>query len=316
MNALVPVAKAGALAVMKNKDMRNLVVAAGKQAAASAVGAIRNYARGSRSHKGRKTQGMSEGSRMYRQQGLAVSQTTRNGTQMRVSTNIKHKEWGSGIRVTGTQYLTSLITDATTSNLFSGSGASVGVNYSLLSPDALNGRLALLARNYERYAFRKVVYRYVPRCASTQAGGFALAYSTDCSTAGFATLNYARTQDFTPSVESAFREVTSLTMTYSGDQTWFTELDLTSDASSRLTIQGALYGYPDASSIGAVTQGHIHIDYVVDFFGLSADYGFSVSLKSQEERDAVQIYLAKLRKSQVPVDDFDRISLSSGRSGR
>jgi hypothetical protein len=311
--ALIPyVGKKGAqmaVAALSNKQVRDLVVQAGRSVASKAMGAAKTYMGGG----GKPTR--SGKATHYEQMGVAVSAKTRNGTQIHVSKNIRHKEWGSGIRCTGSQYYTSCITDGSTTNLLSGSGATVGANSGYLSPDAWNGRLALLGRNYQRYAFRRVKWTYIPRCASTQAGGFAMAYTTDPSANTFSTVNYARAQDFNPSVDGAFREPSSLQMTYTGDNTWFTELDATSDASNRMTVQGMFYAFPDASSIGAVTQGHIRVDYVVDFFGLSADYGFSVTLKSQEEVQYVKDQLKKLRASQKPRDE-DCVSISSRSSSR
>jgi len=256
--------------------------------------------------KGAQTSGSKTSSRPTTQPA-AKSRVTKNPTQFTIGAAISHNDFGSGVRVTGRQYLTSCITTGSDTQLFSGNSP-VNVNTFYISPDTLNGRVALVARNYARYAFRKIKFVYEPRCATTQAGGYAMAYATDSASNSFVTNDFTRTQDYVPSITGAFRDPSCLEMSYRGDLTWLTELDSTSSASVRQTVQGSLLGFPDASAIGAVTMGHLHIEYVLDLYGTNADYGFTVQLRSREEEALVREFVTRTRLADADFDDLSSVS--------
>jgi hypothetical protein len=196
--------------------------------------------------------------------------TLESPTQFRIAGLAQvSKEYGSGLRCFGRQQLCAVATTAANSNLFVAGAASITANGVLLSPDALNGRVQTIASIYARYAFRRVKYVYITRVATTQAGGMALAYSSDPEllTIPEETGSYATTQDITPCKVFPFRkEEVVLTVDYRGDRTWFVELDGTTAAGVRQTAQGLLIGYPDASGIGVITQGEIYVEYVLDLY--------------------------------------------------
>lgn len=182
------------------------------------------------------------------------------------------RQYGVGIRISGMQSLCSVIAGSDTAIFGTGtsSTATTTGNQSILSPDYLNGRLQALALTYDRYRFRSVRYEYEPLCATTQAGGLALAFcqdsdfvSSDVETTD--NLGYSTLQEFTPSSTFAFRDRGSLSYTYNGDQVWYCLAD-TSLGTDRLTNQGLLLGYPSTGGLAA-SMGNLRIHYVIELFG-------------------------------------------------
>ncbi len=238
---------------------------------------------------------------------VAENVTLRNTTYWHEQSLPRHVEFGECIRITGRQALTDAVTTSTTSQLFSGSGH--GVNSVLLSPDQLGSRLALIARTYDKYAFRYIKVYYYPRVATSQAGGFGLAYVQDGAVSDYATLSYTTLQQITPCVLTAFRESASLEFVYEGNSVWFCEDDGTGLSEKRLTRQGFISGFPDASSIGDITMGHFIVEYVCDLYQPICDLGFTVTLSTQMEKDYVlkQLEIYRLKNPppyRVSFDDY------------
>jgi len=200
-----------------------------------------------------------------------------------------HPELGEGVRLHGCQLLTSAVTTGSDTQLFSGGTSSpLTVNVVQISPDTLNGRLALMARNYSRYVFRKIKIHYMPRVSTTQAGSFAIGFILDGGMQNLATLSFETVLQMVPSLLSAFREKGTLTFEYEGEQVYFTEYDSTSVASARQSVQGLLIGFPDATSIGALTMGQFWVEYVVDLYQPTLDFGFTLKCLTLEEREHLE----------------------------
>lgn len=209
--------------------------------------------------------------------------STIDPTWLRMEGKISHPELGGGIRVAGRQLLTS-ITTAAGAELFEANGATLTSARSIaLSPDALNGRVALQARNYDRYIFRKVALTYVSRVPTTQVGSFALAYVAD---GGFSSsLTFANVTSMSPCLQASVHCGCARIVIVDdmrSDKSFFTLLDTASAASSRQTVQGMIVGSPDVSGIGAVNMGFVYIDYLVDFYQPTIDQGFSLRLTEEE----------------------------------
>jgi len=202
-----------------------------------------------------------------------------------MSGRVTHPELGGGVRIVGRQLLAQVTTTAGDTQLFSvaNSAATVTVNTFYLSPDGLNGRLALQARTYDRYCFRKAVLTYVSRVPTSQAGAFALGYVSD-GVVGAST--YVAVSSMSPSMNSSFiTPLARLTIVddMSTNKTWYTKLDTGTDAASRLTVQGICVGAPDITSIGATNMGWIWIDYMVDLYQPTQDEGFTLRLSPSEQ---------------------------------
>lgn len=217
--------------------------------------------------------------------------STIDPTWLRMSGRVTHPELGGGVRICGRQLVAQVATTAGDSQLFSvaSSPSDVTINAIKLTPDALGGRLALQARTYDRYCFRKAVLTYISRVPTTQAGGFALGYVGDVSAPAF---TYAAVSSMSPSINSPFiSPITRLSMVddMTTTKTWYTLIDTTSVASQRLTVQGIVCGVPDATSIGATVMGWLWLDYMIDLYQPTQDEGFSFHL-SEDERNALQKY--------------------------
>lgn len=236
---------------------------------------------------------------MYNSIPVASAVTTVNPTWLSMSGKVNHPELGGGVRVTGRQEFISVVTTAGDNQLFAASGATLNsINSVLLSPDTLNGRLALQARTYDRYIFRKVRLWYLPRCPTTQPGSFVVGYVADSK---FPAPTYSTVSSMSPSMSATFYgepRFIDLVDDLKTSKTFFTLLDSTSDASMRLTVQGVVVGMPDASGIGAVTMGRMWIEYMIDLFQPTLDQGFTLRL-TKEEEDRI-LLSRKDKESRVP----------------
>lgn len=245
---------------------------------------------------------------------VAVNLTRQNPTwaELAPAPQLEGEEVG-GVRLTGRQYLCDLTTDASTPALFGNVPTGGAVNGIGMSPDILGGRLALLARNFTKYAFRHLRLVYEPRVATSDVGSFALAIVEDPAFTIYLTPTYANIQGFVPSVKGPFRAELDLEYNYFGTELFFTEVDTSGSPEIRQTIQCSLVGFPDLSSIGAVKHGDLMLEYVVDLYGLSADYGFTVSLRSEEERKLVLEYLRGVRSQRYEDSGSWKGSVTTGR---
>lgn len=204
-------------------------------------------------------------------------------TWLRMEGRVTHPELGGGVRVAGRQILTSVTTTAGDGQLFVALGATLNNTDSIfLSPDTLNGRLALQARTYDRYCFRKVKLTYIPRVPTSQAGSFALGYVSDSK---FPTPSFATVASMSPAMQTSFYGSPKSMIIVDDMITpkyFYTTLDPTSDASLRQTVQGTIVGFPDAVGIGATSMGTIWIDYLIDLYQPTMDQGFTLRLTPEE----------------------------------
>ncbi len=217
-----------------------------------------------------------------------------------------HPEFGKGVRLTGRQFVCTVATTASDSQLFSttGSTAANNINSFNLSPDWLGGRIALEARTYQRYKFIKVRLIYAPRVAVTQAGEFAISYYSDVGAEAFFTPSFSAILNNAECMVSSFHAggktlVWELPIPQGGSNTYYTEADSASTAAARLSVQGQFQGWPDANSIGAVTMGSLSIEYCLDLYCPTSDLGFNFlkRIKSQDEAEFLQKCQEEFRSS-------------------
>lgn len=255
-----------------------------------------------------------------RQLGLpsAISTVRKNGTEMGIST-IDHPTEGRGVRVTGSQQLVAIATAATTDLTFftaTTPATQVTTNIILLTPDHLNGRLAAFAGLYAKYVFRRVEFEFRPFVATTQAGGGVLAYSRDPQiNVSAGTTTFSTAQEMETSVTFAFREPARLVMEYKGNSVYFTEVDATSVASYRQCCQGSIMGVPNAGSLGAVTQGYVHIHYIIDLFSptpTQAIVGLS-SVEREYLREELLKFRSRNRSLHEKKEEFELVRTPSRR---
>ncbi len=240
---------------------------------------------------------------VYTTVAAANAVTTMNPTWLKMSGKVSHPELGGGVRVCGRQELVSITTTATDSQLFgAGTSSTNTINAIYLSPDTLNGRLALQARTYDRYIFRKVRLWYLPRVPTTQAGSFAIGFVNDSK---FPSPTFSTISAMSPAMNATFYgepRCIDIVDDMSTQRTYFCLFDGTSDASLRLTVQGAILGAPDASSIGAVTMGRIWIEYMIDLYQPTLDQGFTLRLSKEEEEMVISSRNEKSTRSSNVAD--------------
>ncbi len=249
---------------------------------------------------------------------VAVDCVMKNPVYLRVNGKVSHPDFGDGVRIEGRQLLVDITTTGSDTTIFGSSGTSSisSGNVISLSPDALNGRLALQARNYSRDAFRRVVLPYVPRVATTDGGQMVLAYSTDGAESAFASNSFQSLTSVAPNVVTPFRKEAKFEVTYTGDLSWFTEADTGTSVALRSTVQGQILGFPDLTSIGAIQHGWLWVEYMIDLYGQNGDYGFTVNIRSKEEKELVQKFLEKKRIAEKDVDTWSDVESLSGRAVR
>lgn len=213
-----------------------------------------------------------------------------------------HPEYGAGLRIMACQFLSS--TDATNGK---SDGFSSGVNSIPISPDSVGGPMAFDARNYSYYAFRSLKFHFVSNMPSTDTYRQAFAYFPDSAIADFATVNFSTMQSTQDSVVTSRRQNCTLAVTpYTGSKVWFTEIDATSSASKRQTEQGILYSILNANEVTTQTTGEVLVEYVLDLYGRSPDYNFSLGFRT---REAASEALRLLTENKVEICRRDRARL-------
>lgn len=218
----------------------------------------------------------------------SYGQTTIDPTWARMSGKVSHPEHGGGVRIVGRQLIASMVNVTGNNSLFAIGGSPATVTGALfrVSPDSFNGRLALQARTYDRYCFRKLVFTFVSRVPTTTPGSFAMGYVGD---ADILTPDFPGICSMSPSVNGSFitplirfTAIDDMTTT----KTWFTMLETTTVADTRQSSQGTVYGASDAAAVESVGVGWLWADYMIDLYQPSLDEGFTLRL-TKEEKTAI-----------------------------
>jgi len=223
------------------------------------------------------------------------------------------REFGKGFRYSGEQQLFPIVSSAAADAKIFGTGTATLVdgNQMDLSPDSLNGRLALIACGYDRYRFTHVDFIYTPTVATSTSDGMVLAFIQDASFTG--TMNYVTAQEVTPSVTTPFRERCVLSYNYTGDQCWYSKLDVSTASLARQTVQGMLFGYRSANSGGLLPEGNLRLRYTIELYQQAPTLGLVLTGLSALEYAELKGHLDALRtKKEVAVErkDFAPVPLA------
>jgi len=211
-------------------------------------------------------------------QGMDVS----NVGQFRVFSAPSHQEWGSGTRVAGSSYMTSVLKN------IDGKGFPVGTNYVFLTGTTSNGwilpvhpwnidrgagsRLKVIGGTFSRYAIRALRWRYVPSTTTTETGSVAFGYTTDPNYffRRFATAPpiIADITEFQPNILLPYWGTNSFGFTYNGPNTWLWGTESNSEDQPDLSqiCQGAIGVGSTTSASDEGLVGFMLCDYVVDFY--------------------------------------------------
>jgi len=218
-----------------------------------------------------------------------------------------------GTCLVGRQPLTDVATAAATLALFTtGTLATAGTNSITVSPDTFNGPLAAQANLHQLYVFRDILISYESNVATTQAGSCSLAYSRDGAGTGGAgpPTSFSEARQISPTVNFPFRaDRAYLHIHYDGDEVWYTESNANSVADLRMTNQGCIYGFPSITSLGAISQGFLDVQYVIELYQPCNSQGFTAV--TPLERKLVRDLLARHRAEQEECKEIDQACASS-----
>lgn len=229
----------------------------------------------------------------------------------------RHKAHGDGVRVVGCEAAVNIITEAGLSTFFSGLVATTtGTNSFAVNPDIFNGRLALLARTYTKYRFRKLTVHFVPTRGTTNVGIGVIGYTQDGSLT-YVSASFANLTQTIPSKVFSLNAPSSVQLIdYRGDEIYYTEYANTTPAEVRQTSQGMVLGFPSQTDLGNLTHGMLWVEYEIELYGPVMDYGFLVNVKDLDEREAMQKALATYRRTKSSDDDWETESVRSSRNRR
>lgn len=188
-----------------------------------------------------------------------------------------------------------------------------------LSPDFMNGRMALLCQMFTRWRCRGMTLRYAPSCPTSTIGQLVFGHSSDPCL------------DFENTTSNSFASITQL-----GDsrltQVWaaaelhipcmtdwlFVERSTGADSDSyRMICCGAAFAASDLSAVSSsVRYGSMWLEYSVEFAGPAPSYGLATAYQLKRiygvtEYQALMGYLLrnpslvlKLIKECLPPDDM------------
>jgi hypothetical protein len=219
----------------------------------------------------------------------AMSYSQSRGTYVRIGgapSKLRYKGADlDGIRIHGHQLLANLEAEPNNIGCFDSmtGGADVTTKNSIrISPDLLNGRVALLANGFDKYVFRKVKVYFIPRVAATEVGQVSWGLLTD-SQYSFA-LSFASITQMNKSCMFQIREPCELNVTdrECNNEVFFTKADVTSGAAARQCVQFVLLGARDSSDASSTVYGTIMIQYVLDLYEPVADQSITLRARNGE----------------------------------
>lgn len=190
----------------------------------------------------------------------------------------------NGLRVMGIQKIGDIGTvGGGTAAAFVIGGSQVSSFY--LSPDSIGGQMALDARNYTFFKFRKVRLIMVMNAPSTDSYGVGIAFVPDPQIGSFQTVSYATIQQNKDIVTFTRKQTGPVTLDVSELRTaqfqkYNTESDTTSDMSKRASYQGIFYGFYNAADAATnTTYGDMLMEFELDLYNRAPDFGFTLQLR-------------------------------------
>jgi hypothetical protein len=189
-----------------------------------------------------------------------------------------------GLIVCGTQNIGTIASLASPSSAaaFVIGGARTVLFY--LNPDDIGGPMALDARKYNFFNFKKVKFIFPMNASSTDTQNMVIAYQPDPAISTFQTLTYDTLQQSTDLFVGSRKQlngpiVMALTMLNKSQfKKYNTEVDTTDSMSIRACRQGAVYGLFDATDNTGLKYGDIVMEYELELYDRSPDYGFNVQI--------------------------------------
>lgn len=204
-----------------------------------------------------------------------------------------------GLIVCGTQNIGTIQSSAAaTAGAFT-IGGSRTTNF-FLSPDDIGGPMALDARKYNFYRFKKVKLIIPMNASSTDTYNMAIAYLPDPASSTFATIDYNTMQQATDLFVGGRKQlygpiVIDVTMLNKAQfKKYNTEIDTTDSMSIRACRQGVFFGIFDAVDSANLKYGDIVMEYELELYDRCPDYGFTLQVSDLP-------LIAKIQKDMVRI---------------
>jgi len=189
--------------------------------------------------------------------------------------------------VSGVQQVAVIGSDGTSTNTpFLVGGTRVGTIS--LSPDSLGGQMALDARSYTSYRFKRANLMFVSNYPSTDTNGMAVAFFPDPTIATYQSPTYESIQNQQDVIAFSRKQenVTVLdigrTLGKNGKDKFHTELDTATAAGVRQSVQGVWYGFFQGNDSTNTTGGEVLLDFELELIDRTSDYGFTVEARDRE----------------------------------
>lgn len=153
-----------------------------------------------------------------------------------------------------------------------------------LSPDDIGGPMALDARKYNFYRFKKVKLIIPMNASSTDTQNMAIAYLPDPASSTFATIDYTTMQQATDLFVGSRKQlngpiVINITMLNKAQfKKYNTEIDTTDSMSIRACRQGVIFGIFDAVDSANLKYGDVVMEYELELYDRCPDYGFTLQV--------------------------------------
>lgn len=215
-----------------------------------------------------------------------------------------------GLIVCGTQNIGQIASTAlSTAAAFVIGGSRTALFY--LSPDDIGGPMALDARKYNFYRFKKVKIICPMNASSTDTQNMAIAYLPDPASATFTTIDYNTMQQATDLFVGSRKQlngpvVIHLTMLNKAQfKKYNTEIDTTDSMSIRACRQGVIYGIFDATDTANLKYGDIVMEYELELYDRCPDYGFTVQITDLPLLSRIQREMVKIISEQKSRGDSD-----------
>ncbi len=215
---------------------------------------------------------------------------------------------GASLAVCGLQKIGTFgtITSSGTNQAFVIGGSRV--SSFLITPDGIGGQMALDARNYVYYKFASIKFIAVMSAPFTDTLNVIMGYIPDSAVSTFQTITpdtLAQNRDFVDFTRKSGGPVVFQIDELNSQFPWYnTELDTSTNLTTRASCQGIMFGFFNGSDTSATTNyGELYIQYELILKDRAPDYGFTIQIRDMELAEmlfrALPLYREKAKKKWI-----------------